>query len=181
MQVLKDEVRQRILKSSRKEFMKCGFEKASMRTISNNAGMTVGNLYRYYKNKEDLFGAIIDVLHKKIKNLKSELPKDPEVRLNTLLESIKELQETHGVEWLILVDGSEGTRFHKAVDDVCNVLRDTLKAILEKKRRKPEMATPVASSVIHGLSTILRSQKSGSSELAAEFLNYMLADFTKRV
>ena len=62
MQVLKEEVRQRIIKSARREFKKCGFEKASMRSIASSDNMTVGNLYRYYKNKEDLYGAIIGSL-----------------------------------------------------------------------------------------------------------------------
>ena len=70
MQVLKEEVRQRIIKSARREFKKCGFEKASMRSIASSANMTVGNLYRYYKNKEDLYGAIIGGLFGEIKTLK---------------------------------------------------------------------------------------------------------------
>lgn len=59
MQVLKEAVRTAILKSARKEFEKNGLEKASMRVIASKAGMTVGNLYRYYSNKEDLFYAAI--------------------------------------------------------------------------------------------------------------------------
>ena len=42
MQVLKEEVRQRIIKSAKKEFKNNGFDKASMRDIADSAKMTVG-------------------------------------------------------------------------------------------------------------------------------------------
>lgn len=58
-QVLKQEYRELILKSALDEFFLHGFNDASMRKISQNANMTVGNLYHYYKDKEDLFSALV--------------------------------------------------------------------------------------------------------------------------
>ena len=181
MQVLKEEVRQRIIKSARREFKKCGFEKASMRSIASSANMTVGNLYRYYKNKEDLYGAIIGTLFDEIKTLKSNLPEDPESRLTYLLDNFKELQKDHKSEWLTLFCGSTGTRYQKVSNDIHNVLRNTLKDVLEKNGRRPEIAVPVASAIIYGLNTILRSEKGKSAELADDFLNYMMVDIANRV
>ena len=59
MQTLKDHMRDRIVKAATKNFRKYGFERAKMRQIAQDAGMTVGNLYRYYKNKRDLLEKII--------------------------------------------------------------------------------------------------------------------------
>lgn len=59
VQVLKDEVRQSIRESAVKIFKESGYQKASMRTIAEGAGMSVGNLYRYYKNKDALFGELV--------------------------------------------------------------------------------------------------------------------------
>ena len=59
MQVLKDEVRKNIRDAAIKTFKEYGYQKASMRNIAEDAGMSVGNLYRYYKNKEDLFGELV--------------------------------------------------------------------------------------------------------------------------
>ena len=181
MQVLKEEVRQRILKSARREFKKCGFEKASMRSIASSANMTVGNLYRYYKNKEDLYGAIIGNLFDEIKNLKANLPAEPEAQLNYLLENFKELQKDHKSEWLTLFGGSTGTKYQKVADDIHGILRNTLKAVLEKNGRRPEIAVPVASAIIYGLNTILRTDKGKTGDLAGDFLNYMMVDIAKRV
>lgn len=58
-QVLKQEYRELILKAALDEFFKHGFNDASMRKIAKNANMTVGNLYHYYKDKEDLFTALV--------------------------------------------------------------------------------------------------------------------------
>lgn len=59
MQILKDQVRQSIKASAIKAFKEAGYQKASMRTIAESADMSVGNLYRYYKNKEALFGELV--------------------------------------------------------------------------------------------------------------------------
>jgi AcrR family transcriptional regulator len=181
MQVLKEEVRQRIIKSARREFKKCGFEKASMRSIASSANMTVGNLYRYYKNKEDLYGAIIGSLFDEIKTLKSNMPEEPETRLNYLLDSFKELQKDHRSEWLTLFGGSTGTKYQKIADDIHGILRDTVMDVLKKNGRRPDIAVPVASAIIYGLNTILRTDKGKSGDLADDFLNYMMVDIANRV
>lgn len=58
-QVLKQEYRDLILKAALDEFFENGYNDASMRKIAKNANMTVGNLYHYYKDKEDLFSALV--------------------------------------------------------------------------------------------------------------------------
>ena len=61
-QTLKKEVRDAIIKSARREFLRRGYRNASMRAIAAGTGKTVGNLYRYYKSKEDLFKALVEDL-----------------------------------------------------------------------------------------------------------------------
>lgn len=60
MQVLKEEVKAAIIKSALQEFLAKGYINSSMRTIAKNADVTVGNLYRYFKNKEALFNEIMN-------------------------------------------------------------------------------------------------------------------------
>ena len=49
----------RILDSAREEFLSLGFEKASLKSICQRAGVTTGALYKRYAGKEDLFGAVV--------------------------------------------------------------------------------------------------------------------------
>lgn len=55
MQYIKQHLRKKILEVSLDEFDKNGFEGASMRAIAEGTGTALGNLYRYFKNKDDLY------------------------------------------------------------------------------------------------------------------------------
>ncbi len=58
-QVLKDEIKNAIFISAKKEFMLHGYEKSSMRKIAAGAGVTGGNLYRYFDNKESIYRELL--------------------------------------------------------------------------------------------------------------------------
>lgn len=72
-QTLKEEVRIAIINSAKKEFLELGYKEASMRSIASKAHMTVGNLYRYYKNKDDIFNQIVGPTKKTIMDIISKM------------------------------------------------------------------------------------------------------------
>lgn len=49
-----------LLDSAKEHFLKSGYEKASLRKICASAGVTTGALYFSFRNKEDLFDALIN-------------------------------------------------------------------------------------------------------------------------
>jgi AcrR family transcriptional regulator len=51
--------REQILDGAHRVFMSMGFDASSMNDITREAGVSKGTLYVYFKNKEDLFAAII--------------------------------------------------------------------------------------------------------------------------
>jgi AcrR family transcriptional regulator len=51
--------RRQIVEGARKIFLDRGFDAASMGDIAKAAGVSKGTLYVYFKNKEELFGAIV--------------------------------------------------------------------------------------------------------------------------
>ena len=53
------DTQQRILSAGKIEFLTCGFEGASLRTIARNAGVTTGAIYGYYADKRALFQAVV--------------------------------------------------------------------------------------------------------------------------
>ena len=59
-QTLKEEVRERILQAAERLFVSLGYQKATMNAIAGEANMAVGNIYKYFPNKQKLFYAIID-------------------------------------------------------------------------------------------------------------------------
>ena len=55
-----NESREKLIIWAKKEFMEKGFEKASLRAISSAAGLTTGAVYFFFKDKNGLFGAVVD-------------------------------------------------------------------------------------------------------------------------
>ena len=59
MQVLKEDIRGRILTVARQQFEQKGYSKTSMREIAELAGVGVGNIYNYFTNKDELFREVV--------------------------------------------------------------------------------------------------------------------------
>lgn len=59
-QYAKEDIRNQILAAAREEFIKQGFEKASIRTITAAAGTAKSNLYNYFADKDALFCAVLE-------------------------------------------------------------------------------------------------------------------------
>jgi len=55
-----DDKRQRILEAARKRFRHYGVKKTTMQEIARDAGLAVGTLYLYFKDKDDLLVACTD-------------------------------------------------------------------------------------------------------------------------
>ncbi len=59
-QVLKEEVQKRIVEAALRVFAKKGYAAATIGEIAATAGISTGNVYRYYENKEALFEDALD-------------------------------------------------------------------------------------------------------------------------
>jgi AcrR family transcriptional regulator len=59
-QVLKDDVARNIRSAALRVFAQAGYEGATMAAIAKGAGLSTGNLYRYYGSKDILFDSVID-------------------------------------------------------------------------------------------------------------------------
>ncbi len=53
------EKRERILRVAREEFADNGFENTSIQQIAKKSGISVGSVYKYFENKEDLFTIVV--------------------------------------------------------------------------------------------------------------------------
>lgn len=72
---LSEEKRENIIKVSIAEFSKYGYESSSTNRIVQNACISKGSLFKYFKNKEELFFYILDVVTQEfILNLAQNIP-----------------------------------------------------------------------------------------------------------
>lgn len=70
-QYLKEEIQERIFQAALEMFAYNGYPNASVASIARTAGISTGNVYRYYENKEALFDAVVPAAF--VKQLRSLL------------------------------------------------------------------------------------------------------------
>jgi len=139
VQVLKENVKEKIYQAAIEEFYKKGFLKAKMQDIAKKAGISTGLTYSYYNNKEDLFAAIVEPVYKEIlQPLENEEGRDSEIgdpvnlfeqESAFILQLLRQKREV----FLILIDHSKGTKFEKAKDQIINVIKEHIKRQLSPK------------------------------------------------
>lgn len=88
------EKRQRIIKTATAEFAQNGFDNANMNAIAKNAGVSVGSLYKYFENKQDLFLTIIQYSIQSMEELLTVLAVSNEDILVKVERIIREIQRT---------------------------------------------------------------------------------------
>ncbi len=130
------ETRELIIDSAREEFSKLGYQKSSLRNICKNAGVTTGAVYFFFKDKEDLFSAVVEPFVKEVEyfvveHIKSEnanmkiaqakvcdgTEKSVELTADiTVAEQIVSLYYNNIDIAKILLEGSQGTTFENFAD-----------------------------------------------------------------
>ena len=119
MQVLKEDVREAILKAAEDEFLCYGYNGSSLRRIASNAGITAANLYRYFKNKESIFRTLIMPAVATINSIiEHEVISMDSLKNNEVTDLIEMMSGEvakefmfHRKSMLLLLKKSEGTRF----------------------------------------------------------------------
>lgn len=137
------ETRDKLIDSARKEFLEKGYNKASLRKICADAGVTTGALYFFFQDKDALFGAIADEPYNElIALLKSHFEAD-----EAILEQPYEVEEgDHDafVEELVhhlyknydvfhmLLTRAQGSKYENAVDELADILDRTYVDMTDK-------------------------------------------------
>lgn len=92
-----EEKRNKILDTAIVEFAEHGFESANINNIALNSGVSVGSMYKYFDNKEDLF---LTIIHYGVETLKTILSGIIQVEepLDVRIEKIIKVIQTHSRE-----------------------------------------------------------------------------------
>lgn len=125
VQVLKEEIRQRIYDAALIEFYEKDFMSATMKDIALKADIPVGLVYSYYKNKAALFD---DIVKSVFMNFTSTL-KEEERQNGKPSENFKKIGEVQFLKLfdehkrvVILMDKSKGTRHEHAKDELVKII-----------------------------------------------------------
>lgn len=133
VQVLKEEIRERIYNAAVQEFFEKNYYSAKMRDIAQRANVPTGLIYSYFKNKEKLFAAVVEPVYKEIIYfLENEEDRDREkgkekveefysvftrLEIKLIMEVFKKRKQA-----LILLDKSEGTDYENIREDIVYLL-----------------------------------------------------------
>lgn len=194
MQVLKEEVKKRIYEAALKEFSGKGFQQSSMREIARNAGMTVGNLYRYFKDKEALFYYVISPAHDSLMELVEKsmnMVQDDfdDSFFEFLAEQILKICKEHKIELLILFEGSKGTKYESAKEEMVLLVEDFLNGNLMKRFKEKSVEIEdkyllrvIAEGFVEGMAMIAKRFDSDEKlrKVAAQFLTFYFSGVIKR-
>lgn len=141
-QVKKDEIKQAIMDAAINTFFQNGYLNTKMNHIAEKANISVGNIYRYFSNKDDLFYTVLP---------KSLVDSIKEFNLNKLIsigeavfdsskkkdnfnpdESRMEYEIAYRKELLILFRNCEGTIYEDFKSDLLNTITQSLKTYIQK-------------------------------------------------
>ncbi|WP_433944716.1 TetR/AcrR family transcriptional regulator [Paenibacillus sp. SN-8-1] len=120
VQVQKPQIREALLKAAKHEFMEHGFQLSSTRRIAASAGTTIGNMYKYFQSKDELFEHLVSEvqvqLYSFIKEHEAGSNKTP--RAHEQLQVFVNLMSDYRDEMLLLIDASEGTKYRSTYEEL---------------------------------------------------------------
>jgi AcrR family transcriptional regulator len=173
MQYLKDEIRNSIIKEALKEFKELGYKGASIRSIAKKSKTSVGNMYKYFESKEELYESLIGSVYHKLMNYISQFDK---VQLNDkaedifyeLMEKIIEIFDESSCEIAILLNNSNGSRYENCksvfTDFITSIVTEMMKykLFLKNKKLKDNFIIYIISySLVESIAVIVKEREAG--------------------
>ena len=102
MQIQKENVRINIIEAAREEFFDKGFKGASMRTISAKSKVKLGNIYNYFKNKDEILTEVLRPLLNALEKNMEDHNKPDYINTNVFTSREYQLENIHRYVQLIL-------------------------------------------------------------------------------
>lgn len=173
MQYLKDEVRNKIIEEALREFKSKGYKHASIRSIAKNSNTSVGNLYKYFNGKEDLYENIIGTVYYELMDYVNQFNK---VKIDeksgnifyNLMEKIMKIFERNSMELSILLNKSEGSKYENCkcifVEFITRIVTESMKYELKLQGRKLKdnfIIYILSYNLMESIAIILREKENG--------------------
>lgn len=163
MQVLKDDIRKKILSNAEDMFFELGFEQTTMRNIAENVGISVSNLYLYYKNKEAIFTDVVEGFNRYFFNRLTEFldHNDSEISIaEELSRMLKEIIANNHKKFVILMDNSRQTSYEVVKAQIIQCLNEHMGAQISKAKKNNDLVFAIIiTNFFNGIIDISRHYK----------------------
>ncbi len=150
----------KILDSGKATFMKDGYERANLRKICKNAGVTTGAFYRHFEDKEDLFVALVESLANEILELYSKFETESfqsldrnkfmdlaDINLVGVMETALYVFEKKDI-FELLIYKSYGTKYADFADKLIKFEDENQKKVFQILAEKKQM-TEIPETAVH--------------------------------
>ena len=118
-QVLKDDIKNKILKTALNKFLTKGYLNTSMKGIALGAGIAVGNIYNYFKDKEELYATIGMPVISAIDRLLGSPPETMDIAgIEKKLIQFIDIYKGNEKVFIMLISNSRNTRFERMRDNI---------------------------------------------------------------
>lgn len=163
MQVLKEEVRERILDAAVQVFYEKDFRSAKLQDIARLADVSVSLLYSYFENKEKLFEGVVSSapfdFNRIAREEESIIANTPSERYQIAAEGPLLNMLAHHKLLVILIDKSQGTAYEHAKDDFVESIERHIRYMVNERvsLRYPDLLAHVlASNFVESLMEVAR-------------------------
>lgn len=191
MQYQKVEIRARILNAGKAEFLSKGYRAGKISTITKNAGVAVGNLYKYFDGKNGLLDAIVsepyEIVPKQIASIvESHSNKSDIIELATVLtEEFKKIYNKYSDEILILWDKCQGSKYEDFRKKLHSLVCDNIeKFVLSGKDKETQLfCCLISEAFLNMIFQILKKdpQEIKHDELIKKLIIFYFYNIEKRI
>ena len=159
MQVLKEDIRGRILAVAEQQFGQKGYSKTSMREIAGAVGVGVGNIYNYFRSKDELFHEVVypvlyamEAMLQEHHGIRGEdiMMMRSEKYLKSCIDEYVSLIDKHRSLMEILLFRAQGSSLERFRENYTDRSTELVKAWFASMQQKhPEINTAVSDFIIH--------------------------------
>lgn len=163
MQTQKEDIRKKILKVAREEFLEQGFKDTSMRIIAKKAKVGLSNIYNYFKNKDEIFKEVLSGLLEaidytfKIHNSTEHIDlyvEHSDDYMRQQIDLFVELIYNHKQEFDLLLFKASGSSLENFRDDYTDKHTEIGKDYIKKlKENYPSINTNISEFFLHTMSS----------------------------
>lgn len=119
-QTLKDEVKYKIKNGAIQVFTDKGYKGTSIKEIARVSGVSVGNLYRYYENKEALYAEVVEGVYTGIYEIMSQVEDDIYIPMQKFID----IYRTEQKAFEMVIRGERDEHYGKIIGQFTSMLRD---------------------------------------------------------
>ncbi len=161
---VKEEKRKNYLESAETIFQEKGFHEARVQDITNLAGTSVGNFYRYFESKEEIFEELITTFHDrmmiKFEKLKKAVTSNRLLTNAEIKDPLKEFGEYFRkkdkiaiifLEQMGGINEKYAKMRNKYIDDIRKEIEIIIKILYEKKLIRQDQDPEITSNIWVGV------------------------------